>query len=128
MNTERMFVYNVIEVMIMTIRDRGMKKWQTAFQLPELAKTQRNFWHDTERSRKPIIYEHEAEEYEMRIAYAMEYGHKVTVKIWHDGFTHDITGRVHYVDPLTKEMRVEVKSDEFERVAFDSVVGVKVVS
>lgn len=31
----------------MAIRDRGMTKWQAAFQLPELAKTQRDFWRDT---------------------------------------------------------------------------------
>ena len=123
-----MFVYNVIEVMIMAIRDRGMTKWQAAFQLPELAKTQRNFWRDTERGRKPIIDEHEAEEYDLRIAYAMEYGHKVTVTIWNDGFTHEIIGNVHSVDPLTKELRIEAKSGEFEFVVFDSVVGVKVVS
>ncbi|MDQ1143781.1 hypothetical protein QE429_000608 [Bacillus sp. SORGH_AS 510] len=123
-----MFVYNIIEVMMMAIRDRGIVKWQAAFQLPELAKTQRNFWRDTERTRKPIIDEHEAEEFDLRIAYAMEYGHAVKVAIWHDGFTHEVTGRVHYVDPLTKELRIEAKSGEFERIAFDSVVGVKVVS
>ncbi|WP_223588269.1 hypothetical protein [Neobacillus bataviensis] len=33
----------------MAIRDRGMVKWQAAFQLPELAKTQKDFWRDTKR-------------------------------------------------------------------------------
>lgn len=111
----------------MAIRDRGMVKWQAAFQLPELAKTQRDFWRDTERMIKPIIDENEAEEYDLRIAYAMEYGHDVKLTMWSDGFTSDIIGRVHYVDPMTKELRIEVKPGEFERVAFDIVVGVKVV-
>ncbi|MGG3564971.1 YolD-like family protein [Neobacillus rhizosphaerae] len=112
----------------MAICDRGMTKLQAAFQLPELAKTQRNFWRDTERRRKPIIDEHETEEYDLRIAYAMEYGHAVKVTIWHDGFTHYTAGRVHYVNPLTKEIRIEAETGEFELVAFESVVGVKVVS
>jgi hypothetical protein len=112
----------------MAIRDRGMVKWQAAFQLPELAKTQRNFWRDTERISKPIVDEHEAEEFDLRIIYAMEYGHAVKLTIWDDGFTSDITGRVHYVDPITHELPIEVNLGEFERVAFDSIVGVKVVN
>jgi len=91
----------------MAIHDRGMIKWQAAFQLPELAKTQRNFWRDTERERKPIIDELEAEEFDLHTAYVMECGHAVKVTVWDDGFTHDITGRVHHVDPITHELRIE---------------------
>ncbi|MGG3469091.1 YolD-like family protein [Neobacillus pocheonensis] len=111
----------------MAIRDRGMVKWQAAFQLPELAKTQKDFWRDTKRERKPIIDEHEAEELDLRIIYAMEYNHSIKLMIWADGFTKEMTGRIHFVDPVTHELRIEVKDGEFERVAFDSVVGVKVV-
>ncbi|WP_440971190.1 YolD-like family protein [Peribacillus frigoritolerans] len=50
--------------------------------------------------------------------------HKLPV--WSDGFINDVTGRIHYVDPVTHELRIEVKPGEFERVAFDSVVEVKV--
>jgi hypothetical protein len=96
--------------------------------LPELAKTQRNFWRGTEQISKPIIVEHEAEEYDLRIIYSMEYGLAVKLTIWDDGFTSDITGRVHYVDPITHELRIEVESGEFEKVVFDNVVGVKVVN
>ncbi|MGG1676654.1 YolD-like family protein [Neobacillus sp. NRS-1170] len=111
----------------MVIRDRGMMKWQAAFQLPELAKTQKDFWRDTERQRKPIIDEHEAEEFDLRIIYAKDYGHSVKLTVWNDGFTHNINGRVHYVEPNRHELLIEVKPGEFERVAFESVVGVKVV-
>ncbi|WP_041580613.1 YolD-like family protein [Bacillus sp. 1NLA3E] len=112
----------------MAIRDRGIVKWQAAFQLPELVKSQRDFWHDTKRIRKPIIIdEQETEEFDLRIFYSMEYNHSVKLKVWDDGFTHDIYGRVHYVDPITHELSIEVKKGEFERVSFDNVVGVKVV-
>ncbi|MBT2659384.1 YolD-like family protein [Bacillus sp. ISL-18] len=112
----------------MAIRDRGIVKWQAAFQLPELVKTQCDFWRDTERERKPIIDEHKAEEFDLRIIYAMEYNHSVTLTIWVEGFTKEMTGRIHLVDPVTHELRIEVKDGEFERVAFENVVGVKVVS
>ncbi|MEH7343851.1 YolD-like family protein [Bacillus sp. JJ1532] len=77
---------------------------------------------------KPIIDEHEAEEFDLRIIYAMEYDHSVKLTVWEDGFTFDITGRVHYVEPITHELRIEVKLGEFERVTFDSIIGVKVVN
>ncbi|MFP5114832.1 YolD-like family protein [Bacillaceae bacterium C204] len=43
------------------------------------------------------------------LAYATEYNHAVKLTEWDEGFTHDITGRVHYVDPITHELRIEVK-------------------
>ncbi|WP_263297761.1 hypothetical protein [Neobacillus bataviensis] len=42
----------------MAIRDRGIQKWQFAYGMPELIKTQRDMWRDTERMSKPIIDEH----------------------------------------------------------------------
>ncbi|MEH7181099.1 YolD-like family protein [Neobacillus vireti] len=111
----------------MAIRDRGKIKWAAAYLQPEQAQMQRDFWCDTERIRKPIIDEHEAEEFDLRIIYSMEYNHSVILTIWEDGFTHEITGRVHYVNPITHELRIEVKPSEFERVPFDNVIGVKVV-
>lgn len=111
----------------MAIRDRGKIKWAAAFLQPEQAKMQRDFWIDTERIRKPIIDEQEAEEFDLRIIYSMEYNHLVKLTVWEEGFTRDIYGRVHSVDPITHELRIEVKPGEFERVVFDSVVGVKVV-
>lgn len=112
----------------MVIRDRGKIKWATAYLQPEQAKMKRDFWHDTVRIGKPIIDEHLAEEFDLRIIYAMEYGHAVKVTMWGDGFTYDINGRVHSVDPITHELRIEAKPGKFEYVVFGSVVGVKVIN
>jgi hypothetical protein len=51
----------------------------------------------------------------------------VKLTVWADGFTTDITGRIHRVDPITHQLRVEVKPGEFEQVAFEDVVGVVVI-
>jgi hypothetical protein len=51
----------------------------------------------------------------------------VKLTVWDEGVTHDVTGHVHYADPITHDLRIEVKPGEFERVAFDCVVGVKVL-
>ncbi|WML26269.1 YolD-like family protein [Neobacillus sp. OS1-33] len=110
----------------MAIRDRGKKKWQGAFFMPEQVKAQNELWRDAQRQLKPIMDEYEKEEFDQRISYAMEYHLPVLLTIWSDGFMEVITGKVHYVDPITHQLRIETKPGEFERVTFDSVVGVNV--
>ncbi|MDQ6598071.1 YolD-like family protein [Bacillus salipaludis] len=111
----------------MAIRDRGKKKWQFAFGMPEHIKAQRDVWKDDERIKKPIIDTYEIDEFDQRICYAMEYRFEVKLTIWDDGITHEITGRIHYIDPITKQLRVEVKAGDFARISFEDVVGVIVV-
>ncbi|MFC4802030.1 YolD-like family protein [Neobacillus sp. GCM10023253] len=112
----------------MTIRDRGKMKWQSASFIPLAFEMTSEMFKDQARTPKPLLDENQIEELDLRIAYATEYNHAVKLTVWGDGFNHDITGRVHYVDPITHELRIEVKPREFERVAFDSVVGVKVLN
>ncbi|MEH7086699.1 YolD-like family protein [Neobacillus drentensis] len=52
--------------------------------IARISKTQKDFWLDTERERKPIIDKHEAEEFDLRIIYAMEFNHSVKLTIWAD--------------------------------------------
>ncbi|MGG3693902.1 YolD-like family protein [Heyndrickxia ginsengihumi] len=112
----------------MTIRDRGKMKWQAASFMPLVFEMTSEMFKDQARAVKPILDEHQTEEFDLRIAYATEYNHAVRITVWDVGFTHNIIGRVHYVDPITHELRIEVKPGEFERVAFESVVGVKVLN
>lgn len=111
----------------MAIRDRGKKKWQFAFGMPELIKRQRDMWHDSDRIVKPIIDVHELEEFDQRICYAMEFNLNVKLTLWSDGFTKDIKGRVHYVDPLTHQLRIEIEPGKFHNIDLEDVVGVIVV-
>jgi hypothetical protein len=122
-----MFVYNDVEVNKMAIQDRGKKKWQFAFGMPELIKAQRNLWIDQERMKKPIIDEYEKEEFDQRICYAMEYNLTVKVTIWTDGFTSNITGRIHYLDPISYQLRIELQRGEFRRIDFGDVIEVSVM-
>jgi hypothetical protein len=112
----------------MTIRDRGKIKWQSASFIPLAFEMTREMFKDQARQPKPVLDEYQAEEFDLRIAYATEYNHGLKLTVWDEGFTQDITGHVHYVDPITHEVRIEVKPGEFERVLFDSVVGVKVLN
>jgi hypothetical protein len=111
-------------MIIMAIRDRGKVKWNPASFMPEGFVMTREMFRDQKRLAKPIIDEHELEEFDSLIAYAMEYNMAVKLSVWNDGFTKAVTGNAHYLDPLTKQLRVEVKTNEFERVEFDKIVGV----
>jgi hypothetical protein len=57
----------------------------------------------------------------------MEYNLPVKIKVWSDGFTEMITGLIHYVDPITHQLRIGLESGGFQRIAFEDVVGVTVV-
>ncbi|MCM3115704.1 YolD-like family protein [Neobacillus sp. MER 74] len=111
----------------MAIRDRGKKKWQFAFGMPELIKAHRNLWIDQERMNKPIIDEYEKEEFDQRLCYAMEHNLPVKVTIWSDGFTCEITGRIHYLDPISYQLRIELQRGEFQRIDFRDVIDLSVV-
>jgi len=111
----------------MKIRDRGKLKWQPASFLPLAFEMQREMFKDQERQAKPILDEYQSQEFDERISYAMESNRAVKLKVWADGFTYVITGRIHYVDPITKQLRIEVNPGGFERISFEDIVGVIVV-
>jgi hypothetical protein len=111
----------------MAIRDRGKLKWQPASFMPLAFEMQRQMFKDQERMAKSILDEYQTEEFNQQIAYAMEYKLAVKLTVWEDGFTKEMTGQIHKVDPITHQLRVEVKPGEFEPVAFEDVVGVAVL-
>ncbi|PGY09122.1 YolD-like family protein [Bacillus sp. AFS031507] len=76
----------------------------------------------------PLIDDSESEEYNQSICYAMEYNLPVRIRVWADGFTSDITGHIHWVDPFMNLLRVEVKTGEYEQIVFEDVIGVTVVN
>jgi hypothetical protein len=112
----------------LTIRDRGKMKWQSVSFIPLAFEMTSEMFKEQSRTAKPILEKHQAEEFDLRIAYAMEYNHVVRLTILEDGFTHEMNGRVHYIDPITYDLRIELKPGELEQVTFNSVVGVKVLN
>jgi YolD-like protein len=84
---------------------------------------QRSMFKDQERQPKPLIDVYELEEFDQRICYAMEYHLAVKLTVWDDGFTEEVTGHVHYVDPISHDLRIEDNTGKFEQIAFEHVVG-----
>lgn len=82
---------------------------------------------DYHRKQKPIIGEFHYEEFDQRICYSMEYNFAVKITKWVDGFNYEIVGRIHYIDPIHKEVRLKTKADEVERVKMADIIAVEVM-
>lgn len=111
----------------MSIKDRGLLKWAPALFTVEHRQLLREFNDDYHRTQKPILDEFEIEELENRICEGMEYNNAIKLSIWNDGFTYEVTGRVHYLDPIYKEVRLVTDKGEVYRVKFADIVGVIVI-
>jgi hypothetical protein len=105
--------------------DRGEKKW-TSFFLPEHVEMLRFADRDYYKTPKPLIDEYQVQEIEEKIHYAVEYHYPVTFKTWIDGFVEDVSGYIHFLDPILKEVRIKDDEGNIERVKFDNIVKVDV--
>lgn len=48
----------------------------------------------------------------------------LSLTLWKDGFTYEVVGRVHYLEPITKEIRLVTKKEEVECVKFSDILEV----
>ncbi|WP_148357351.1 YolD-like family protein [Peribacillus simplex] len=78
---------------------------------------------DYHRQQKPIIDEFQSKEFDQRICYSMEYNYAVKITKWVDGFNYELVGRVHYVDPIHKEVRLKTEADEVERLMMSELIA-----
>lgn len=111
----------------MAIRDRGKLKWQGAFFMPEHVKMLREIERDMQRMQKPLLDEYQIEEFERQVCEAMEFAQPVKLTIWRDGFTYDEIGRVHYLDPLQKEVRLKTELGTISRIKFADIIAVEII-
>lgn len=87
------------------LRDRGTIKW-TALMLPEHIKMLRE-WKDEEK--KPVRRQPDEQEYEewnYRIAEAMEYHKSLTITHWREGKPLTNAGFIHHMNPATGVIRM----------------------
>ncbi|MBT2757557.1 YolD-like family protein [Mesobacillus foraminis] len=110
----------------MAIRDRGKLKWLPAHFMPEHRSFLREMQRDQLRKAKPLIDEYELEDFERRICEAMEFNQRVVISKWTDGFIIQETGRVHYLDPIRKEIRMVSEDGTAFRIEFADITDVKI--
>lgn len=113
----------------MAIRDRGKVKWLPAAFLPEHSKLISEALYDLDKLAKPILDEYQIEEIENQICYAMEYNLSVIISVWGYGIIRKVTGDIRYLEPLKKEIRMEVGTPSeyiIERISFVDVIAIYV--
>ncbi|WP_071460742.1 YolD-like family protein [Bacillus massilinigeriensis] len=111
----------------MSINDRGIIKWLPAAYMPEQRAMLRELERDELRQPKPILDEYEIEELESRICYAMEFNFPVAISKWSDGFTYEEKGRIHYLDPIRKEVRMKSSGGALIHIKFADILAVEVI-
>ncbi|SMQ72166.1 YolD-like protein [Bacillus sp. OV166] len=95
----------------MTIKDRGLIKWNAASFMPQVFEQQREMFKDQERQPWPLLSEFDTEEFDQRIDYAIEFKLAVRLTVWEDGFTTEMTGHIHHVDPITISYALNLKTE-----------------
>ncbi|WP_078548610.1 YolD-like family protein [Litchfieldia alkalitelluris] len=105
------------------IKDRGTKKWTSLF-MPEHIAMLRKAWDDGEKSEQPILDYYEIEEMEAKIHYAMEINAMLVFRYWRDGFTAELVGHVHYIEPITKELRIRDSEGANVKLRFSELANV----
>jgi hypothetical protein len=110
----------------MAIRDRGLVKWLPAHFAPELRSAHRELQRDMNRIEKPLLDEYQIEEMESKICLTMEYGQPVKLTVWRDGFTYEAIGRVHYLEPIHKEVRIKSELGTVSRIKFADIIAVEI--
>jgi hypothetical protein len=112
--------------MDLKFKDRGVKKW-TSFMLPEhIEMLQQYSDHEYYKTSKPILDPYQIQEIEEKIHYAMEFHYPVIFKVWYDGFTEEVSGYIHYLDPILKEIRVKDHDGYVEHVKFEDIIEMEV--
>ncbi|MDQ0154895.1 YolD-like family protein [Robertmurraya andreesenii] len=107
------------------LRDRGKLKWQGFF-MPEQVALLRRFNDEYYHFEKPEVDEYQLAEFDERINYAMEYHLPVKFTLWEAGRFSELIGRVHYVDPITSQLRVK-SAEGFVRINLSDITAVEVV-
>ncbi|MGG0789871.1 YolD-like family protein [Peribacillus simplex] len=108
-----------------TIRDRGIIKWQAGLMLPEhKALNKKMGEEDNFLNKKPVLDEYQVEEFENNIHYAMEYHLPITFTLHNGGHPQELHGYCVYIQPVTKELRIQKKDSSFEYIQFDEIISV----
>ncbi|MGG1480183.1 YolD-like family protein [Bacillus smithii] len=106
--------------------DRGNKKW-TSLMIPEHVEMLRQFANEEYyKTPKPMLDPYQVQEIEEKIHYAAEYHLPVKFDVWYEGLVEKVSGHIHYLDPIQKEIRVKDNEGNVERVKFENIVNVEV--
>ena len=118
-----------MEMITLTLKDRGIIKWQAASFLPEQVSSLKDLVKDYYSTEKPKLDEYQVEEYENKINQAMEHSSPVKFTTWEDGYEWVYSGIVKRLDPFNKIILLELNNEEkyTMKIKFEDIVRADVL-
>lgn len=107
-------------------KDRGMLKWAPAAFIPQQMDKLKKAQRDAEKVPKPILDEHQIEEFENTILNAMEFNFTIKVKVWNDGFIEEKLIKVFYLNEYKKQIHAFVDEVNTCVIDYEDVVGIEI--
>jgi hypothetical protein len=111
----------------MPIRDRGLIKWAPAHFAPELRSSLGGLKTDYYSIEKPMIDMFQYDEFDQHICYSIEFHLLVKITTWGNGFKDEVNGRVHFMDPIGKEVRLKTENGSVMKIKFSDIIDAVVI-
>lgn len=108
----------------MAIRDRGKLKWQSAFFIPEQVKMLQEIEIDANKIEKPVLDEHQIEQFEQVVYLAMEYTYRMKIKIWESEVYKIYCGLLHRLDEINKILYLG-QEEHIIKIRYNDIVSVE---
>lgn len=99
----------------MSVNDRGTKKW-VSLMLPEHVEALKQAFAEMDYKKKPILDEQQLEENDAKLRQAFQNGLTVGVEYYRNHDLHLIKGKISFIDPLEKTLKVEDEVIHLEEV------------
>lgn len=105
------------------IRDRGAKKWETSFMLPEHNAMLHDLWEEQKRVEKPILDEQAFEQIGIIIMDSLKHTIEIKITYWENWRIEEVIGIVGKVDMQIKQIRMNLDNDEIRYIMLDSITA-----
>lgn len=105
------------------MRDRGAKKWESSFMLPEHVKMLSDLWEEEKLVEKPLLDEQAFEQIGIIIRDSLDYTLDIKLTYWKNGRFEEVSGIVGRVDMQLKQVRIDLEDDDKEYIMLDSITA-----
>ncbi|NPC93181.1 YolD-like family protein [Bacillus sp. WMMC1349] len=106
------------------LRDRGTIKW-VSMMLPEHVKLLREYQESLDKVEKPVLDEQKYQEFDEVICEAMENNRPLQFTYFQKGELKKLTGCIHYVDVLQRELRILSDTSQTFILKLDDMVDIE---
>lgn len=105
------------------MKERGLKKWQPAFFMPEQIKMLKQIEIEDMKVEKPVLDEYEIQEINDLLVSSILDREPIQLKLWLDGFIEYIQPFIATkIDPYSRKLYGLYK-DSTQSFSFDSIIG-----